>query len=169
MLTNRKELSMQITPDLLDYLMSCAILEAQRAQEMGEVPVGAVISRGDTIIARAHNLTESLQDPSAHAEVIAIRQATSLLKNWRLSETILCVTLEPCTMCIGAVKLARIPVVVFGATDSSIGACGSIYDLTQDKRNGPVPRLVGGVRAEECSAMLSAFFQKSRTGLEVAV
>jgi tRNA(adenine34) deaminase len=154
---------MQTTPDFIDYLMTEALAEAARAASAGEVPVGAVIAHSGAIIARGHNTTESDKSVVAHAEIHAINQAAKLLNNWRLSECIICVTLEPCTMCLGAIRLARIPTIVFGAGDSRQGAVGSLYDLSQDERLGPPPRVVRGINQQGCEDVLSAFFKRMRT------
>ena len=153
---------MTITPEYIDYLMTSAYAEAAKAAQIGEVPVGAVISAQGKIVSRTHNLTEKLYDPTAHAEVLAIQVAAAERRNWRLEDAILCVTLEPCTMCIGAIKAARIPVVIFGASDPKAGAVGSIYDLSQDCRTGTPPRIISGARAEECAEILTRFFESRR-------
>ncbi len=151
-----------ITPEYIDYLMSNAYSEAHKAGRLGEVPVGAVVSCGDRIISRAHNLTERLHDATAHAEILALQVASAKLKSWRLNDSILCVTLEPCTMCIGAIKAARVPVVIFGASDPRAGAVGSIYDLAIDSRTGTPPRVISGIREKECAEILREFFAKRR-------
>lgn len=154
---------MQLTPDFVDYLMQEALAEAAIAAAHNEVPVGAVIAHGNTIIGRGHNTTETDRTVVAHAELHAISAATRTLGNWRLSECVLCVTLEPCTMCLGAIRLARIPTVVFGAGDSKQGAVGSLYDLSQDPRLGAGVRVVRGIRANECEEALRNFFSQRRT------
>ena len=145
--------------------MRAALAQANLAMQGGEVPVGAVVARisDGGIISAAHNLVESQHDATLHAEVIAIQSAAKAQKNWRLSECALCVTLEPCTMCIGAIRLARIPLVIFGASDPRMGACGSLYDLSQDSRWGAAPpRLVGSVMENESRALLDLFFRSLR-------
>ncbi len=142
--------------------MQEALIEAKKAAAIGEVPVGAVIAHQGNIISRAHNLTESEKDATSHAEVLAIRAASKILGNWRLSEATLVVTLEPCTMCAGAIKLSRIPTIVFGTLDPRAGGMGSLYDVSADPRTGPVPRVVTGVCEEECSRVLKEFFSKLR-------
>ena len=142
--------------------MEQAILEAKKAFEEGEVPVGAVIARNGEIIARAHNQIEINEDVSAHAEVLALKAAGLALNNWRLNDCILCVTLEPCTMCIGAIKLARIPTLIFAAKDPRCGACGSVVDLANDPRLGAVPQLTTGIYEQECSKLLKDFFVEIR-------
>jgi tRNA(adenine34) deaminase len=150
------------TPDFLNSLMDEALHEAKHAADAGEVPVGAVISHAGTIIGRGHNQTEALSTVSAHAEIIAINQASQNLGGWRLSECILCVTLEPCTMCLGAIRLARIPTLVFGAGDSRQGATGSLYDLSQDARLGDPIRVIRNIKQTECEEILSQFFKRLR-------
>jgi tRNA(adenine34) deaminase len=151
-----------LTPDFLNYLMHEALAEARLAAAANEVPVGAVIAHENTIIGRGHNTTESALTVTSHAELNAITQASQALHNWRLSECILCVTLEPCTMCLGAIRLARIPTLVFGAGDSKQGAAGSLYDLSQDARLGPPPRVISGINRAECESELKKFFQAKR-------
>jgi tRNA(adenine34) deaminase len=155
-------MSRLIAPDFLNYLMQEALTEATRAADANEVPVGAVVAHNNTIIGRGHNTTESALTVTAHAELLAINQASQMLQNWRLSECILCVTLEPCTMCLGAVRLARIPTLVFGAGDSKQGAVGSLYDLSQDTRLGPPPRVISGINRVDCETILKKFFQVKR-------
>lgn len=142
--------------------MRMAIAEADKARLKDEVPIGCLIVRDDRIVARGHNLRETLQDPVAHAEMIAIRKAARKLGSWRLLDTTLYVTLEPCTMCMGAIILARIPVVVFGCHDPKGGAAGSLYDLSNDPRLNHSVRLVSDVMKSECSGMLSSFFSELR-------
>lgn len=142
--------------------MQYAIREAQRAQEAGEVPVGCVIIYDGQIIGKAHNQREMLQDPTAHAEVLAITQAANKLGSWRLEETKLFVTLEPCAMCSGAIILARIPEVYFGAYDPKAGTCGSLMNLLEDTRFNHRPKVFPGLLAEECGAMLTEFFRSIR-------
>lgn len=145
-----------------EYWMGKAIAEACKAQAKAEVPIGCVIVRQGRIIARAHNLRESTQDPAAHAELLAIRKAARKLDSWRLLDTTLYVTLEPCLMCMGAILLARIPTVVFGCFDPKAGAAGSLFDLSNDPRLNHRLELVSGIRAEECSQLLSGFFAALR-------
>jgi tRNA(adenine34) deaminase len=139
-----------------------ALSAAAEAASAGEVPVGAVIWRDGSVIADSRNETEASKDPTAHAEVLAIRRAAAKLKNWRLEGCVLCVTLEPCTMCAGAIRLARIPTVVYGAYDPGMGAFGSLYDLSEDRRLGPVPRVISGVKESDCSGILKRFFESCR-------
>jgi tRNA(adenine34) deaminase len=145
-----------------NYWMGKAIVQARRAEAIGEVPIGAVVVKDGAVIARGHNLRESNQDPSAHAEMIAIRKAAAKLGSWRLTGATLYVTLEPCTMCMGAVILSRLDRVVFGSFDPKGGAAGSLYDLSNDARLNHTVQLTSGVRGEETSAMLSNFFSALR-------
>jgi len=143
--------------------MEMALEEAALAADADEVPIGAVIvSREKGVIARAHNQREMLHDPTAHAEMIAITQAATALRSWRLENCILYVTLEPCPMCAGAVVLARLPMVVYGATDPKAGACETLYHIPTDIRLNHRAQLVGGVLAERCGAVLSEFFAAKR-------
>ena len=142
--------------------MQLALVEARRAIEVKEVPVGAVIVHGQQVIAAAHNQRETLADPTAHAEMIAITQAASALKDWRLSGCTLFVTLEPCPMCAGAILQARIPKVVFGALDPKAGSVTSLYQLLEDRRLNHTASVTGGVLAEECGRLLSDFFRSQR-------
>lgn len=144
------------------YWMGKAIAQARRAEAIGEVPIGAVIVKDGVVISRGHNLRESKQDPAAHAEMIAIRKAAKKLSSWRLTGATLYVTLEPCTMCMGAVILSRLDRVVFGSYDPKGGAAGSLYDLSDDKRLNHSVVLTPGVRGEETSSMLSGFFSSLR-------
>ena len=139
-----------------------ALTQASLAAAASEVPVGAVIAHQTEIIAAAHNTTERDRRVTSHAELNAISQATAKLGNWRLAECVMCVTLEPCTMCLGAIRLARIPVLVFGAGDSKQGAVGSLYDLSQDDRLGPPTRVISGIEQLKCEKILRDFFQTRR-------
>lgn len=141
-----------------EYWMLRAIAEADKARVKDEVPIGCVIVREGQVLARGHNLRETTQDPAAHAELIAIRKAAKKLNSWRLLDTILYVTLEPCTMCMGAIILSRIPTVVFGCYDPKGGAAGSLYDLSSDSRLNHQFTLVPNILEAECSSMLSSFF-----------
>lgn len=142
--------------------MRYALREAERALVMGEVPVGCVIVHGGEIIGKAHNQRETLQDPTAHAEIIAITQAAAALRSWRLEDTKLYVTLEPCAMCAGAIILARIPEVYFGAYDPKAGVCGTLMNLFDDPRFNHQPKLTAGLLREECGALLTNFFRGIR-------
>jgi tRNA(adenine34) deaminase len=150
------------TPEFIDLLMTEAIGYAKSAAKAGEVPVGAVIAHNNVIIGTGRNTTEEDQSVIAHAEIHAIQEASKKLGSWRLNECILCVTLEPCTMCLGAIRLARIPVIIFGAGDSAQGAVGSLYDLSLDDRLGSPPRVIRNIKAAECQALLKQFFSSLR-------
>jgi tRNA(adenine34) deaminase len=145
-----------------EYWMQCAINEARKAEAKAEVPIGCIIVKDGRIISRGHNLRETSRDPSAHAELIAIKKAARKLDSWRLLDCTLYVTLEPCTMCMGAIILSRIPVVVFGCYDPKGGAAGSLYDLSNDPRLNHSVKLVQNVLQSECSGMLSSFFAALR-------
>jgi tRNA(adenine34) deaminase len=145
-----------------EYWMEQAFREAEIAYEKGEVPIGSVVVFNNTIIGRGHNLTESLQDPTAHAEILAITAAANYLKSRRLLDTTLYVTLEPCSMCAGAIVLARIPQLIYGTRDAKAGACGTFYNIVQDKRLNHQVELISGILENKCSLILSDFFQKLR-------
>jgi len=145
----------------LDY-MRLALQEAEHAFANGEVPVGAIIVRESTIIGSAHNQRESLRDPTAHAEMLAITQAAEASLSWRLEDCTLFVTLEPCPMCAGASVLARIPRVVYGAADPKAGAVQSLFQLLNDSRLNHRAQTTGGVLADECGAILTRFFREHR-------
>jgi len=142
--------------------MAEALRQAMDALEADEVPVGAVIVRDGRIIARAHNQRELLHDPTAHAEMIAITQAAEYVGNWRFERCTMYVTLEPCAMCAGAVVLARIPRLVYGATDPKAGAVGSLYDIPRDERLNHRVEVRAGVLADECGRVLTEFFRRKR-------
>ena len=142
--------------------MQTALREAQMAFEAGEVPVGCVIVHDGQIIGKAHNQREVLQDPTAHAEVLAITQAATHLKSWRLEGARLYVTLEPCAMCAGAIILARVDEVYYGAPDPKAGCCGTLMNLLEDRRFNHQPLLYSGLMEQECSRILSAFFRQIR-------
>jgi len=145
-----------------EIFMKAAFREAEKALEIKEVPVGAVIVHEGRIIAKAHNQRELLRDPTAHAEMIAITQAASELDSWRLENTTLYVTLEPCAMCAGAIVLARIPEVVFGAFDPKAGAAGSLMNILQDSRLNHRVNVTAGIMEHECGAILKEFFGRLR-------
>ncbi|MBX9652404.1 tRNA adenosine(34) deaminase TadA [bacterium] len=145
-----------------ERFMELALREAMIAEEEGEVPVGAIVVQEGIIIARDHNRREALQDPTAHAELLAITQASSLLGTWRLDDCRLYVTLEPCPMCAGAIVQARIPEIVYGATDPKAGACGTLYQITNDPRLNHRALTIGGILAKPCGQILSDFFAKQR-------
>ena len=142
--------------------MNAAIDVAREAAAAGDVPIGAVVVRSGEIIAAAGNRREADLDPTAHAEMIAIRDAASALGGWRLPGTTLYVTLEPCAMCAGAIVLARIPRVVFGASDPKAGAAGSVLDVLSEPTLNHRPQVTGGVLAEDCGRLLSDFFAARR-------
>jgi len=143
--------------------MRTAIAEARRTEAAGDVPVGAlVLDPTGELLAAAHNEREAHGDPTAHAEVVAIRSAAAALGTWRLDGCTLVVTLEPCTMCAGAIVLARIGHVVFGAYDEKAGAVGSLWDVLRDRRLNHRPQVTGGVLADETGALLRAFFDGRR-------
>jgi tRNA(adenine34) deaminase len=155
-----------LDPAQLDALMGVALDEGRRAPSHDDVPIGAVVARIDTgeVLARRHNEREQAHDPTAHAEVLALRDAAQRVGSWRLGDCVLVVTLEPCAMCAGAVIGARLGLLAFGTDDPKAGATGSLYNLVADPRlNHEVP-VVPGVRAEECAAVLIEFFRERRTG-----
>ena len=143
--------------------MTMALAEAEAAMALDEVPIGAVVvSLKHGIIGQAHNQREQLLDPTAHAEMIAITQAAQALRSWRLDDTILYVTLEPCPMCAGAIVQARMPLVVYGAADPKAGACHSLYQIASDPRLNHRAQVLGGVMADRCAELLSEFFAAKR-------
>jgi tRNA(adenine34) deaminase len=143
--------------------MRAALAEAGLAAATGDVPVGAlVLDASGHMVGRGHNAREATGDPTAHAELLALRQAAAARGGWRLSGCTLVVTLEPCTMCAGAVVLARIDRLVYGAADAKAGAVGSLWDVVRDRRLNHRPEVVSGVLAEECAALLTAFFDGQR-------
>ena len=143
--------------------MRAALAEADAAAAAGDVPVGAVILDGTgTVLARGRNRREADGDPTAHAELIAIRAAAAAVGGWRLDGLTLVVTLEPCTMCAGALTTARLSRLVFGAADPRAGAVGSLWDVVRDQRLTPVPEVIGGVLAADCLAVLTRFFAERR-------
>ena len=142
--------------------MQAAIEEAKKAQNLGEVPIGAVIVKDGEIIARGYNLRETSQLSNAHAEMIAISKANEMVGSWRLEDCTLYVTLEPCPMCAGAIVQSRIPTVVFGAHDPKGGCCGTIYNLLDESKFNHRCELVSGVLVEECGQLLSDFFKNLR-------
>ncbi len=144
--------------------MQAAMAEAEIARSLAEVPIGAVIVFENEIIGRGYNLRETSNDPTTHAEMVAIRQAAEHIGHWRLLETTLYVTLEPCVMCMGAIILARIPHLVYACRDPRAGAVGSIYDFAQDGRFNHKVEVTEGVLGAECSQLLSGFFKELRAG-----
>ena len=143
--------------------MSLALKEASIAAALGETPVGAVLVQGDQVIASAHNLRESLQDPTAHAEILCLQQAGRVLGTWRMEECTLYVTLEPCPMCAGAILMSRLARCVYGAYDPEKGCCGSVYDLPADPKFHAPTRWTAEIHKKECEQMLKDFFQHRRT------
>jgi tRNA(adenine34) deaminase len=142
--------------------MTSALKEAEKAYSEGEVPVGCVIVHENKIIAKGHNRTESLQDPTAHAEMLAITSAADYFKSWRLLDCTLYSTIEPCTMCAGAIILARIKQVVFGAKDLKFGAFGSIYNVAEETRFNHSLTVIPGILEAECAAIMKDFFRNKR-------
>ncbi|MEO0072719.1 MAG: tRNA adenosine(34) deaminase TadA [candidate division WOR-3 bacterium] len=145
-----------------EYWMQLALVEAQKAFEEDEVPVGAVVVYNNKIIGQGHNQTEKLRDPTAHAEIIALSAASNYLNNWRLTEALVYVTLEPCVMCTGALILARIKKLVFAAFDPKFGACGSVYNVPLDNKLNHKFQVKSGVLADESRRLLTQFFKKHR-------
>jgi tRNA(adenine34) deaminase len=144
--------------------MRTALAEARAALQTGDVPVGAVIlDASGTVIARGRNRREADGDPTAHAEIVAIRAAARAVGEWRLDGLTLIVTLEPCTMCAGAITAARLSRVVFGAADPRAGAMGSLWDVVRDQRLAPVPEVIGEVLADECLNVIRTFFSEHRS------
>jgi tRNA(adenine34) deaminase len=142
--------------------MWSALEQARRAFAMDEVPIGAVVVHQDEVIGEGYNQRETLSDPTAHAEMIAITQAAQALGDWRLAGCTIYVTLEPCPMCAGAIVQARMPRVIFGTTDPKAGACATLYRITDDPRLNHRCAVLGGVLQEECKAILQEFFSQQR-------
>jgi tRNA(adenine34) deaminase len=147
-----------------DPLMSEALGEARRCLDWGDVPIGAVVARGEAVLSRAGNQRERLGDPTAHAEIVALREAGRAVRSWRLDGCSIYVTLEPCAMCAGAMVLARVDRLVFGASDPKAGFAGSLGDLVRNPRLNHRLEVTGGVLAEESSALLREFFATRRGG-----
>ena len=145
-----------------DFFMDRALSQARLAVRKGEVPVGAVIVRAGRILARAHNRTRLDRDPTAHAEMVALRAASKLIGNERLLDCALVVTLEPCAMCAGAIIQARIPTLVYGTKDPKAGACGSALRVIPNKKLNHSPAVISGVRARDAAALLTDFFKARR-------
>ena len=143
-------------------MMRRALAAAAAAATHGDVPIGAVIARDDEVIAEAANERELRRDPTAHAEVLALREAAAALGGWRIPEATLYVTLEPCAMCAGAIVLARVPRVVYATADPKAGAAGSVLDVLGEPRLNHRPEVVAGVLAEDAAALLRAFFAERR-------
>ena len=147
-----------------ELFMRLALREAERALKHEDVPIGAVVVHDGEVIAGAHNERELRQDPTAHAEILALREAARALGSWRVLDAVLYVTLEPCAMCAGAIVLGRLARVVYGARDPKAGACGSVLDVLGESRLNHRPEVSGGLLAEECGELLSAFFAARRGG-----
>ena len=142
--------------------MDLALKQAEIAESAGEVPIGCVIVHAGKIVGRGHNERELRGDPTAHAEVLALRQASEALGSWRLLDCTLYVTLEPCAMCAGAIVLGRVPKVVYGCTDPKAGAAGSVLDVLAEPQLNHRPEVTGGVLADECAELLRSFFRARR-------
>ena len=145
-----------------EYFMRLALREAERAPEHEDVPIGAVIVRDGELIASAHNERELRQDPVAHAEILALSQASATLGSWRVTESVIYITLEPCAMCAGAIVLARVPRVVYGAADPKAGAAGSVLDVLGEPRLNHRPEVAGGLLSDDCALLLTTFFAQRR-------
>src|SRR5436853_1254218 len=145
-----------------EYFMRLALREAARAAEHEDVPIGAVVVREGEVIGLGGNERELRADPTAHAELIALREAAQRLGSWRILDSVMYVTLEPCAMCAGAIVLARLPRVVFGATDPKAGAAGSVFNVLEEPRLNHRPQVESGLLAEECADLLRAFFAPRR-------
>jgi tRNA(adenine34) deaminase len=145
-----------------EYFMRLAVREAELAPVHEDVPIGTVIVRGGELIAAAHNERELRGDPTAHAEILALREAARFTEGWRLLDAVAYVTLEPCAMCAGALVLARVARVVYGAFDPKAGACGSVLDVLSEQRLNHRPEVAGGLLSGECGELLSAFFATRR-------
>ena len=145
-----------------EYYMRLALREAERALEHDDVPVGCIVVAGGEVVAAARNERELRGDPTAHAEILALREASSRLGSWRLGDTVLYVTLEPCAMCAGAIVLGRVPRVVFGTADPKAGAAGSVLDILAEPRLNHRPAVEGGVLADQCAGLLVSFFAARR-------
>ncbi|MCX6432058.1 MAG: nucleoside deaminase [Actinobacteria bacterium] len=147
--------------------MDIAMAQARAGGAAGEIPIGAVVVDGDgRIVARAHNSRETLRDPTAHAEVLALREAATALGRWRLDDCTMVVTLEPCPMCAGAVVMSRVRRLIFGAWNEEYGAAGSRWDLVRDRRLNHRSEVIGGLRADECGAMVTEFMVSQRVAAE---
>ncbi len=147
---------------LYEKFMNEALKESKKAYQKDEVPVGAVLVHNNKIIARAHNLIKTKKDPSAHAEILVIKKAAQKLNNERLIDTSLFVTIEPCAMCAGAIILARIKNLVFGAHDTKTGACGSVFNIINNKKNNHKVNVISGILKNKCAEIIKNFFQNKR-------
>lgn len=145
-----------------EFYLRAALKEARRALDENEIPIGAVIVFDNQIIARAHNQKERLKDPTAHAEMIALTQAANYLDNWRLLNTTLYVTVEPCAMCASALVQARVNTLVYGTKDSRMGACGSIWNLVRNKHSDHQIEVISNILNDECRELLQKFFRRRR-------
>ncbi|MBI5755565.1 MAG: nucleoside deaminase [Nitrospirae bacterium] len=145
-----------------ERFMDIAIEEAKQATAEGEVPVGAAVVIGDEVIAMGHNLREALNDPTAHAELLVIKEASTRLNRWRLTDVTLYVTIEPCAMCAGAIVLARIPLIIWGANDSKGGGGGSVFQILQEPSLNHRVEIVSGIREDVCRKILQDFFEEQR-------
>ncbi len=145
-----------------EYFMRLAIREAEAALDHGDVPIGAVVVHEGEVVGAGHNERELRQDPTAHAELLALREASRALGSWRVLDSVLYVTLEPCAMCAGAIVLARVPRVVYGTADPKAGAAGSVLDVLAQPRLNHRPQVAGGLLAMECAALLTDFFGSRR-------
>ena len=149
-------------PTADEKFMQMAIEQAKIAEDNGDVPIGAIIIHNNQIIAKAYNQREQLQDPTAHAEIVALTQAAAALESWRLNDCTIYVTLEPCTMCAGALVLARIARLVYGCDDAKTGAVKSLYNIVSDSRLNHQVEITSGVLKEQCSSQLQQFFSRRR-------
>ena len=145
-----------------EYFMRLAIREAQRALEHEDVPIGAVVVREGEVVGAGRNERELRQDPTAHAEILALREASAAVGSWRVLDSVLYVTLEPCAMCAGAIVLARVPRLVYGTADPKAGAAGSVLDVLSEPRLNHRPEVAGGLLATDCAALLTDFFGTRR-------
>jgi len=142
--------------------MNQALFQAKKAESIGEVPVGAVLVKNNEIISTGHNLVITNNDPTAHAEIVAIRKASHLIQNYRIVDSELYITLEPCSMCYSAIINSRISRIIYGAHDTKTGACGTCINLSQSKCFNHKPEIIGGVLESECSEILRNFFRQRR-------
>lgn len=145
-----------------EFWMKAAIAEAHKAESLGEVPIGAVVVHQEKIIGRGYNLRETTLDSTAHAEMVAIRQASTVLQSWRLLDCRLYVTLEPCPMCAGAMVQARLPLTIYGTTDPKAGCAGTLMNLLEEPRFNHRTEIIQGVLQEECAELLTSFFRQLR-------
>lgn len=153
---------MQFTPEEKEYYMQEALIEAEKSLAKAEIPIGCVIVKKGRIIGRGHNAREELNQAIMHAEIMAITQANEAEKNWRLLESTLFVTIEPCVMCSGAIGLARIPQVIYGASNQKFGGAGSLYSILTDERLNHRVKVETGLLADECAKLMQTFFRQNR-------